>query len=92
MFRDKILPLYRDATDEQLKILSYGVFGHVGRFNKLFFPDEYEEFKKQIQPIEYEGYTKRQVEKIVSNKRNADAYKLVEVIEAVQKVAAGTLN
>ena len=89
MFRDKILPLYRDATDEQLKILSYGVFGHVGRFNKLFFPDEYEEFKKQVQPIEYEGYTKRRVEKYVSNKRNAGAYSLSEVIETVQKVAVG---
>lgn len=92
MFRDKMLPLYRDATVEQLKILSYGVFGHVGRYNKLFFPDEYEEFKKQVQPIEYEGYTKRQVEKIVSNKKNTDAYILSEVIEAVQKVAVGAQN
>ena len=85
MFRDKMLPLYRDATVEQLKILSYGVFGHVGRYNKLFFPDEYEEFKKQVQPVEYEGYAKRQVEKIVSNRRNTSAYTIEEVIEDVQK-------
>ncbi len=92
MFRDKILPLYRDATDEQLKILSYAVFGHVGRYNKLLFPEEYEEFKKQIQPVEYEGHTKRRVEKIVSNKKNTSAYKLEEVIADVQKVAVGAQN
>ena len=84
MFRDKILPLYRDATIEQLKILRYGVFGYVGKYNKLLFPDEYEEFKKQVQPIEYEGYEKRQVEKIVSNKRNTNEYTISGVIEEVQ--------
>lgn len=85
MFRDRILPLYRNATNEQLKILSYGVFGYVGEYNKLLFPDEYEEFKKQVQPIEYKGYEKRQVEKIVSNKRNTGEYTISEVIEAVQR-------
>ena len=84
MFRDKILPLYRDATIEQLKILSYGVFGYVGKYNKLLFPDEYEECKKQVHPIEYEGYEKRQVEKIVSNKRNTNEYTISGVIEEVQ--------
>ena len=84
MFRDKILPLYRNATVEQLRILSYGVFGYVGKYNKLLFPEEYEEFKKQVQPIEYEGYEKRQVEKIVSNKKNTSAYTIEEVIEDVQ--------
>ena len=84
MFRDKILPLYRDATIEQLKILSYGVFCYVGKYNKLLFPDEYEEFKKQVQPIEYEGYEKRQDEKIVSNKRNTNEYTISGVIEEVQ--------
>lgn len=85
MFRDKILPLYRDATTGQLKILSYGVFGYVGKYNKLLFPDEYEEFKKQVQPTEYEGYQKRQVEKIVSSKRNTSEYTISEVIKEVQK-------
>ena len=85
MFRNKILPLYQNATIEQLKILSYGVFSHVGEYNNLLFPGEYEEFKKQVQPIEYEGYKKRQVEKIVSNKRNTSEYTIEEVIEAVQK-------
>lgn len=85
MFRDKILPLYRNATTEQLRILSYGVFGFVGRYNKLLFPDEYEEFKKQVQPIEYKGYEKRQVEKIVSHKRNTSAYTINGVIEEIQK-------
>ena len=84
MFRNKILPLYRNATIEQLKILSYGVFGHVGRYNKLLFPDEYEEFKKQVQTVVYEGYQKRQFEKIVSNKRNTNEYTISGVIEEVQ--------
>ncbi len=85
MFRNKILPLYRNATTEQLKILSYGVFGHVGEYNKLLFPDEYEEFKKQVHPAEYEGYQKRQIEKIVSSKRNTNVYTVEEVVEEVQR-------
>lgn len=65
MFRKHLMPAYRQATDEQLKILGVAAFGDYEDLVKEVYPKEWAAFKEQIRPIERSEYAEREIGKIV---------------------------
>lgn len=86
MYRLQMLPKYQNTSDEQLKILGYGVFGYHERSVKMIYPKEYEEFNKQIQPAEYEPYKQRRVEKIVKTYGTSEKYTIQDIIDKINQL------
>lgn len=65
MFREKLMPLYRDATDLQLALLGFAAFGEYAEMVEEFYPKEYKAFAQRINPVVRSEYAEREAGKIV---------------------------
>lgn len=84
MFRQYLLPKYKEATDEQLKQLGYAVLGFHERNIEKMNPQLHHNFKVTIQPIEFDDrYEQRQFEKFV---RDAGKYSDLTIEEIIKRL------